>query len=144
MHGPGKEMLKSVSIATSIVSAPLANDTNGTGVDLQGYEAALVVFHLGSPGAQVVLSGSLKVDLKVEESDDNSSFTAVAAADLDGVFPTVDTNAEAGKCYAAGYKGTKRYLRGVWDVTGTHTTPLEGGCIVVRANPRIKPTTQGS
>lgn len=109
----------------SLAPASRTADANGTGVDLQGYEGAEIVFDVGAEG--VTLSGTDKIALEVEESDDNSTFTDVAAADLigeesAGVVKTLDENAEAPAIYSVGYIGSKRYVRAVVNYSGTHGT----------------------
>lgn len=115
----------------------LAPDTytassNGSGVDLQGYSGAMVVFHAGTADTG---SGNETYTPSVEESDDNSTFTAVAASDLEGTL----ANLTANSVQRAGYKGSKRYVRAVLTLGGT-TPSIDASALVVRGLPHQAPT----
>lgn len=127
----------SVSVASTIDSIVVNNDTEGTGVgvDLKGYSTALVIVNVGISGD--TLSGSVLSTFKLQESDDNSTFTDVAAADMEGTQSTViDDAAEDPTVIVWGYKGSRRYIRVFDDVTGTHTNGTPVGAVVVRGLPR--------
>jgi hypothetical protein len=122
--------LKAVRSVDPIVATA---DTNGDGVDLQFYEGALVLYHFGITGD--TLSASVKVACELEESVDNSVWTAVAAADVLGTLQTVDDAAEDDEIYQVGYIGSKRYIRPVFNFTGTHTNGIEIAASVVKGFP---------
>ena len=81
------------------------------------------------------LSGSVKLDLVLQHSDDGSSWSdvtsasdvlvnadsGVSAPDANGIFRTIDAAAEDDAKYRIGYVGGKRYSRISLDFTGTHT-----------------------
>jgi hypothetical protein len=117
------------------------NDTEGTGVgvDLQGFEGALMVAHLGQSGD--TLSGSVYVTPTFQESDDNSSFTDIADGDLIGGVnkPVVDAAAEDEVIIARSYIGSKRYVRVFIDFTGTHTNGIPISALVIKGAPRHAP-----
>lgn len=124
----------------SLVPANRTADANGTGVDLRGYDGALVIASIGAEGD--TLSGSVSISVELEESDDDSTFTDVAAADIlggnggsSGQFALIDDNAEAPAVHKVAYIGNKRYIRAVWNVTGTHTVGTPGEVVVVRGLP---------
>ena len=105
--------LKSAEVKQSIV--PTGNRTatvNGTGIALRG-PGALVVF-----GADTVTDGTHTP--KVQESTDNSTWSDVAAADLNGTLAAIT----AASVQTVGYQGTKPYIRLVVTVTGG---PATGG-----------------
>jgi hypothetical protein len=135
------DLSNKTAAVVSLAPANRTADTDGTGVDLQFWESALVVAQVGTEGD--TLSGSVKIDLKLEHSDDNSTFTAVAQADVTdatiasgGIFATIDANAEAPAIFQLSYIGSKRYIRVVDDRTGTHTNGTPTSAIVVKGNPR--------
>lgn len=77
-------------------------------VDLRGYDSAtIVILHGTNADADATYA------VAVEESDDNSTFTTVAAADLIGTTALAgfqfDDDNEPRKI---GYRGSKRYIRG--------------------------------
>jgi hypothetical protein len=114
------------------ITARLATATvNGTGVDLAGYEGALCVCDVGTFGGTTPTA-----TVRLEDSDDNSTYGAVAAADIDGgLLATIDTTTDE-QVHKRGYKGTKRYVR--WAISAiAGTSPSLPICAnVVRTNPR--------
>lgn len=101
-------------IAQSIV--PTGNRTatvNGTGIDLSSSDAVAVIF-----GADTITDGTHTP--KIQDSDDNSTFADVAAADQDGALVAIT----AASVQKVGYLGSKRYIRAVVTVTGS---PATGG-----------------
>jgi len=80
------------------------------------------------------LSGSVKFDFILQESTDDSTFTAVTSStsvtegsvDSNGIFLTLDANGETPQTSAIGYIGGSRYVRVKIDATGTHSngTPI--------------------
>ena len=83
----------------------------------------------------------------MQESDDNSTFTATANADLTnyttatntGTGTVVVSNATASQAYLVGYKGNKRYIRGVLNFSGTHSTGTPIGVIGLKGGGHTLP-----
>ena len=131
---------KTVAVATQ-VPAVVTADANGTGVDLKGFQSAMVVVNSGIEGD--TLSGSVKFDFILEESDDDSSWSAVTSStsvtegsvDGSGIFLTLDANGETPQCSQIGYIGGSRYIRCKIDATGTHSNGTPIGVVVVKGNP---------
>jgi hypothetical protein len=101
---------------------------NSTGMDLQNCDDAALVFDIGLPGD--TLSGATRIELEVQESVDNTTFTAVADTDLTsvvtggvttGTVAIINASGLGSQIYQVGYRGTKRYIRGVLNYVGTHT-----------------------
>jgi len=141
-----KDMSNSIATAVSLVSAVRTAAANGTGVDLQGYESATLIADVGAEGD--TLSSSVYFEISLEHSDDNSTFTDVAQADIvDGTISgsdiwlkldgTAGGNPDtAGEIYRVGYIGGKRYIRGVLAKTGTHSNGTPISLFVVKGNAR--------
>lgn len=103
--------------------------------DMQGFESVAVRFHSGTFGDTA--SATLYTEAELQESDDNSTYTAVADSDL--LFPsgksartgnatgtffqskTTGGAADTAGLYEVGYRGSKRYLKVNVRLTGTHT-----------------------
>ncbi len=136
-----RDIKSTISIAATVTPNVVNNDTDGTGVgvDLRGYDSAAVAFHVGVSGD--TLSGSVLLTPKVQESADNSSWSDVAAGDLDGTLTVIDDAAEDDAVQVVGYRGTKRYIRAVIDTTGTHTNGTPCSAVVIRSHPKVAPTT---
>ena len=141
-----KDMSNSIATAVSLVSAVRTAAANGTGVDLQGYESATLIADVGAEGD--TLSSSVYFEISLEHSDDNSTFTDVAQADIvdgtissGGIWLKLDGTAggnpdTAGEIYRVGYIGGKRYIRGVLAKTGTHSNATPISLFVVKGNAR--------
>ena len=117
------------------------SDTNCTAIDSQGFSSVMHVVNVGAPG--ITFSTSNKVDIELEHSDDNSTFTDVTSntdvtggtGDSSGVFQTIDANGDCNKVYAIGYVGGKRYSRVVLNFSGTHGTGTIFGVVGVKGHP---------
>ncbi|WP_435007993.1 hypothetical protein P12x_005260 [Tundrisphaera lichenicola] len=128
-----------------LVPAVRNSDTNSSALDLQDCDDATLLFHLGDSAD--TLSGTNKIELEVEESDDNSSWSDVANADLTnyvtatntGTAALIDAPTEDQLVVAVGYKGTKRYIRGVLNFSGTHSTGTPIGVLGLRGRNRAQP-----
>lgn len=122
----------------TVTAANRTNGTvNGTALDLwsnsvgrQKFNSALVIVQTGT-----ITDGTHTVE--VQESDDNSTFTAVADADLQGTEPAIAA-ANDNVIYEIGYRGMKRYLRVAVVTTGA-TTGGTFGAVVVLGIPRRLP-----
>lgn len=129
-----RDLKSNIKPMTSIAPQSLTAAANGTGVDLKGYDSAAVVFNAGAIGGTTP-----SFTFAVQESDDNSTFTDVAAANLVGSAPVVTTN-NAGVSWV-GYAGNKRYIRAIAKtVSGTSPTLL-ATAVVVLGHPAKLPTT---
>ncbi len=115
----------------AIAPAVVAANTNGTTVDLKGFDSALFVVNTGAIDA----AGDFGV--KLQESDTGTSgWTDVAAEDLLGGAPaTLAANA----AYRIGYIGSKRkrYVRAV--VTKAGGTSIALGVVAILGHPAIAP-----
>lgn len=121
-------------IVPALVFGPItiAADNTPAAIDLQGFEAAKLLIAVGVGG--ITFDTTNKVEFKLTASDDDSTYTAVAAADV-----ILGTNADASvgtggivksliAAHAAAsvteieYIGGKRYLKVLADFSGTHGT----------------------
>lgn len=127
-------------------------DINCTGVDGKGYESVVHAVAVGDSGD--TLSGALMVELELEESDDDSSYTDCANSALEnpatgatgavtgtntGTFAVIDAPSEDSAMFFVRYVGTKRYSRVVVNKTGTHTNGVEVHAFAMRARPTALP-----
>jgi len=121
-----RDLTNNVTVAESLrPAARTAATSNGEGVFLQGYDSAVVAVTIGA------LSGTAGDSVvTLEESDDNSTFTAVAAADILGATPAA---LAANTAYQFGYRGSKPYIRAVWTKGGE--TSVTASAVVVLGHP---------
>lgn len=148
-------MIKDFNVSDDILTSTLlpvvgGTDVDCTAIDGRGFKEVVHVVHLGDSGD--TLSGSVKVELDLEESDDNSTFTAVAAAELTnavtgsatGCFGLVDAPAEDSRLFWTEYRGKKRYTRVALDFTGTHTNGIPVAAWALRRGPQYLPAINGN
>lgn len=112
--------------APAVVSAT----ASGASADLQGFKSAAIVVNTGA------IAGAGDFAASVEESDNDSDWTAVVAADLLGA-ALPDTLAAA-SVYQIGYRGTKRYIR--VPLTKAGGTSIAAGVTVIKGHPDNAPT----
>ncbi|MGD9538544.1 MAG: hypothetical protein AB7P52_11505 [Alphaproteobacteria bacterium] len=122
-----RDLKSNLQAVTSLAPAAITASANGSGVDLRGFDAAMVTFVVGT-----VTDGTHTPSL--EESDNDSSYTPVAAADLIGAFVALTSGANQ----SVGYRGGKRYVRAVTTVAGA-TTGGVYAAIVLRGRPAHAP-----
>lgn len=101
---PSRDMRLELDPKVSVAPQSVTGAINGTGVDLQGAEAALIVIDNGA--------ATTPATVIIQESPDNATWTAVADSDLigasgnaAGVLQTVSTVAKVS------YVGVQRYVR---------------------------------
>ena len=141
------DLKNNIELVESLNAIVKAADTNCTGIDTQGFNSSMVIVNVGAPG--ITFSATDKVDIILEDSSDNSTFTAVTdnnyvtggTVDSSGIFQVVDADGETGKTYGIGYVGGKRYIRAVIDIVGTHSTGTIYGAVVVKGTPISAPVT---
>ena len=131
--------LKVVQSLAPVVASGNGTTTNSTGVDLQGFEGAMVVVASGVEGD--TLAANLKYDFKLQHSDDNTTFTDCVQSEVtdssitSGIFLTLDDNAETPQANGIGYIGGKQYIRVSVIRTGNHSTGTPLSINVVKGHP---------
>ncbi len=125
--------------------AVTTQDRAGAPIDRQGFDAVEHAVLIGAAGD--TLSAALKIEAKLEASEDGTNWAAVTNANdvhggpvsAAGVFATVDAAGLAQKEYRIGYAGNARYSRVSLVLTGTHAngTPMSALAILARA--QVKP-----
>ncbi|MEV4863265.1 hypothetical protein [Streptomyces ossamyceticus] len=133
-----KDAYNSLLVKNSLTPAARTASANGTAVDRAEdssmYQDALVVIPVGT-----VTDGTHTFE--VQDSDDNSSWAAVADTYLQGSEPAVTSSTDE-TVYEIGYKGLKRYLRVITTVTGSPSTGGLYAAQVVLSNPRVAPVVR--
>lgn len=120
--------------ATLAVALRTNGTVNGTTVDMHenkdASRSAMLIVQSGT-----ITDGSHAITL--QESDDGSSWSTVAAAELQGTAPTL-TSSDDDVLREVGYLGSKRYLRAVATTSGA-TTGGTYGAVILRGFPRRQP-----
>tara|TARA_R110000851_G_scaffold88877_4_gene193921 strand:+ start:914 stop:1339 length:426 start_codon:yes stop_codon:yes gene_type:complete len=123
------------------IAATITADFNGAACDLLNHDGSLLVVNMGNSGD--TLSSTVYIELEVEDSPDNSTWTDVAddlitgavTGTNTGTFAKVDAPAEDSAIFTTAYLGRERYVRIVVNVSGTHSngTPISTEYIRTRA-----------
>lgn len=111
-----------------LIAQTLTADGTGAACDLLEHDGCLVIFNIGNSAD--TLSGSVKIELEIQTSDDNSTWVAAPDAEVSstvtgtntGTVAVIDAPAEDSAIFTAAYLGRERYVRGVINLTGTHSS----------------------
>lgn len=126
-----RDMKSNVSPASSVLPLARTETVTGSSVDLRGFDSAMAVLDIGT-----ITDGTFTP--KLQESDDDSTFTDVGTDDLQGSFTAATSSADDG-VQAVGYLGDARYIRVVYTVSDLPSTGGTVGAVVVRGNPHGAP-----
>jgi hypothetical protein len=139
-----KDLHSGLKVVSLIDAVTAAADTTPVAVDRQGYEAVEIVLSIGIGG--ITFSSSNKIEFVLTHSDDNSTYTNVADADMlgvsgisSGIIKSLIAAHAAGSVHRFGYKGGKRYLKLLADFSGTHGTGTPIGANVLLGHGFNKP-----
>ena len=125
-----RDIVSNIGVSQAVAPAVLTATNTSAGIDLLGFNAAAVVINTGA------LVGAAVFVPKLQESDDNSTFTDVAAADLVGTFPA---SLAATSIYKVGYVGNKRYVRTVLTLSSGTSLAVSAEIVKSRALKRPVP-----
>lgn len=126
-----QDLKNNLDVAESIDADNRTASVNGVGVDLQNFNGAMMVF-IGNDADTT--TGDETYVPKLQDSPDNSAWSDVVAADQEGSLLDMAAN----EIQRVGYKGNKRYIRGVITLAGT-TPVIDCAAVVVRGHPRKAP-----
>ena len=147
-----KDLANNLLMTQVLDPATTSATVNTAGLDMKGATGGMINVLIGESGD--TLSSTVKWDLILQDSDDDSSYSAVTSntdvsfADVDssGIFATIDAAAEDDASYAIGYNGAKRYVRVACTKTGTHTngTPIGAVGITMPIHRPVSGSDNGS
>jgi hypothetical protein len=144
------DLANNMAVTQLVDPATLTATTNSASIDGQFDNGAMFIVNIGESGD--TLSGSVYWTLILQESSDDSTWSAVTSAtsvtygsvnSSTGVFATIDAAAEDDSVHVIGYVGPERYSRVAITKTGTHSngTPMGiSGCTA----PIHKPASGGN
>lgn len=139
-----KDLHSGMSVATLIGAATLSADNTPAAVDLQGFDAAVIVLAIGVGG--ITFTGTNKIEFKLTHSDDDSSYSDVTTADMlgvtvasGGIIKSLTSAHAAAASYRYGYRGSKRFVKLLADFGGTHATGTPIAATLVRGVPSVAP-----
>ena len=114
-------------------------------INQAGFRDVTVAVAVGESGD--TLSGSVYIELELQESDDDSTYTACANADITnsvtgtnvGTFALIDAAAEDDVVKMCKYLGNKQYVKVNVNVTGTHTNGTPIGVLALQSGENYLP-----
>ena len=113
-------------LASNLIAGTYTADASGAGADLQGYQGVLkIILDSGAGGGTTPT-----LDVKIQDSTDNSSFTDVVGK----TFAQVTTIASL-QSLGIDTRAVRRYIRAVLTIAGT--TPTFGLAVVVAGQKQI-------
>ena len=138
------------NIGTTQLLPPLIRtaSANSASFDLQNYNDVALVASVGATGD--TLNGTNRVEISVQESSDNATFTQVADSDLvhvvtagsaqaTGTFAILNSAGSVGQVYETGYRGNLRYIRVALVNYGTTTSGTSIDVLALGGRPRTSP-----
>lgn len=141
-----RDMSEKLAGAVLIGAAVLAADNAPAALNLAGYNGCTIYLMIGIGG--ITFDDTNKIEFKLTHSDDLSSYSAVAQADIKGA--TVGTGGivkslilahAAAAVYEIGYVGNKQGLKLLADFSGTHGTGTPIAALAVLGNPLTAPVS---
>jgi hypothetical protein len=108
-------------------------------IDLQGFNGLSVVFALGLSAD--TLSTSLYWTLSLQESNDNSTWTAVTATECNAGVNSIVVNGTTldRQAYAIGYIGGSRYIQALATPTGSVSSGMPIGIVALKGVAAYRP-----
>jgi len=142
-----RDFENNIKITQVVDPVVITADANGASVDLLDYEGVTFVAAIGESGD--TLSGTVYVELEVEDSSDDSTFADCADTEITnsvtgnntGTFAKIDAAAEDDAFYETTYKGSNRYVRPVINVSGTHSNGTPIAILAFRFGAARKPVS---
>lgn len=123
-------------VAVSLNPKARTATATGSAVDLKGYESALVVIDIGLLSDGATASWAFKV-----QHSGPGAWADVGSAYYDGAFTAVATSGADNTTQRQAYIGERRYIRVVQTLTGSASTGLVSGALVVRNRKRHLPAS---
>ena len=131
-------------VPTQILApATLSADNTPAAIDLLGFDAATVLIEVGAGG--ITFDATNKVEFKLTQSNDDSTYTDIAAADVilgtscdasvgtGGIVYSLKAAHASGTVSDIKYIGGQRYLKLLADFSGTHGTGTPIAAQVIKA-----------
>ncbi|MBZ9999639.1 MULTISPECIES: hypothetical protein [unclassified Mesorhizobium] len=123
-----RDLANNIGAVQAVAPAVLTATNTSAAIDLLGFNGAAVIINTGA------IAGSGNFTPKLQESDDGTTFTDVAASDLVGTFPAALVATSVVK---VGYIGNRRYVRTV--LTLNSGTSVAASAVIVKGRAASKP-----
>ncbi|WGD32017.1 hypothetical protein AncyloWKF20_09445 [Ancylobacter sp. WKF20] len=123
-----RDLVSNIGIVPAFAPAVQSAAGDGLAIDLKGFNRVAFAINTGA------IVGSGDFGIKVQESDDGSTFTDAAAS---AVLGTVPATLAAASAYKLGYIGFKRYAR--LSLTKAGGTSIALGAVALKGDPARSP-----
>lgn len=135
--------LSSKLAITEMLPAKVYTETIGAvTIDLQGFESALVLLHIGIGGIQFTNTNKIEFILSHANDDEDSIKVTTKDVDttvIDGIIYALKESHPLSEIKTLGYKGGKRYLTLEAKFSGTHGVGTPISAMVIKGSPHYKP-----
>lgn len=152
------DLVSNLKVPLGLITATRDADAETTSAmgDTSVWKSLTFGWYVGIGG--ITFTGTNRLDIVIQESDDGSAWTEVVEEDLILPYGLTYGTAASGivKSYTAakaaadtaytlvGYRGKKRYARLKFDFGGTHNSGTPTGAIVIQGHPAIRPNWQAN
>jgi hypothetical protein len=123
-----RDLFSNIGAVQALAPAVQSAAVDGTAIDLKGVGRVALVVNTGA------IAGSGDFGLKLQESDDGSTFADAPASLVDSNAPAT---LDAASVYRLGYRGWKRYVRLV--LTKAGGTSIAAGAVAVLGSVADRP-----
>ncbi len=141
-----RDLITSIKPVEILPPVVYAADNTPVAIDCREYGAGFVMLHIGIGG--ITFSGANKIEFIMTHSDDDSTYTAVAQADVQGVtvgaggiVHSLIVEQAAAEIVRIGYSGEKRYVKILADFSGTHGTGTPLSAVMIFGYPSWTPVS---
>jgi hypothetical protein len=132
-----KDLMNLIDVKRSISPVSVSDNTAqvGQGISRKGFDSVTYLINVGS-----VADADATFAVTMDESDDNSTYTAVAAGDLIGTLALASFQFDSdNKMFKVGYKGAKEWTRLTITPTNNASAALFSACAIL-GGAALKPT----
>lgn len=132
----------------TLTAAVRTADASGAAVDRTLYDAQEITHILLMGAGGITFSGTDKIEVVMEESDNDSDYSAVAQKDCivdngvtvtSGIVKSFIAAHATATAYSFGYRGNKRYSRLRLDFSGTHGAGTATAAVAIHGETKFAP-----
>jgi len=124
-----RDMFSSYKVVHLLDAQSISATTNSLACDLAGFNRVLLLVNIGA----LSFGSSSSLTVKLQESDDETTWADVPADWQKGNFATISDTNSGQTTLACTYLGYKRYVRVVLDVTESVSGPVSVDAVLTDA-----------
>lgn len=149
-----RDLHNNIKVTQLLSAQAITSTTNSSGLDTKGFDSAELLVNVGTI-TNIGGSPNPDIELRLQDSDDDSTYAAVtdandvlvdansrvAAPNSDGMFSLIDAAAEDALHFRIGYRGTKRYVRVAITASSEAIGSTPVSVNAIQGHPAIRPST---